>query len=250
MLPRPLVASRRAAGAVVIACGGLVLAGGVIFFHAVGGNEVDGRIYGWILQLFPHGVLRALLALSSPTLVVACDAMVALAALVTRRIRLAVLAVLGPATATVLTEYVLKPVVRRHMFPPPYAWRQGWYYPSGHETGLASLTTLLVIVVLSSTASRAIARAAVAAAASIDVVAAIGLTGSLYHFATDTVAAIAVSVGSVVGVALIVDGWWMRRRPTGRPTVWPTTESALPVACPATTTPPRAGADRPRPFPR
>src|SRR4051812_1107149 len=87
-----------------------------------------------------HGRV-VLLALSSPMITMGALALIAAGGAVLRRWAIAVLAVVGPAIAVVLTEFVLKPIVHRQINGGP----SGFAYPSGHETGLASLLVVLLL---------------------------------------------------------------------------------------------------------
>jgi undecaprenyl-diphosphatase len=247
---RSLVRSRRSAQAVIAACSLVVFAGAVLFFHATSVNPFDAHATDTVVRAFSRHELSAMLTLSTSWLVTALDASMAVVALALRHYRLAALAALAPAVATVLTEYVVKPIVDRRFVAVYFRSRGGSFYPSGHEAGVASLTTVAVIAVAALTVSRLWRAVAVSVAALVDAAAAIGLVGNHYHYATDTIAAVALSVATVLACALLIDRVGSGPRRPGRPDTWSTTESVSSRAFPATTTPRPGGAERPRPSPR
>jgi undecaprenyl-diphosphatase len=201
-----LVPWPRAALALVGVCLAVAIAGAVKFHDDVQPTGLDARFSSWVGKTFSTSALETALKLTTPGWVTGIIALTALFVLLQRRFRLATVAALGPAIAVVLTEYVLKPLVHREFGGTVVVnGRELYAYPSGHETGVASLTTVLVLVLIAYTDSRMALLAGVAAAVVIDVVAAIALVGNHYHFVTDTVGAIALSVAIIVGLALAVD---------------------------------------------
>jgi undecaprenyl-diphosphatase len=138
---------------------------------------------------------------------VALFVLVVVGALLFRRWDVAVFAAVSPVLAIVLTEVVLKPIVGRYL---TYEFAQialprSGAFPSGHETGLASLTTELAILTLRAPIAAAWRALVVSALALWTAVGAIGLVANLYHYATDTVGGVGVAVATVLGVALLVD---------------------------------------------
>jgi undecaprenyl-diphosphatase len=106
--------------------------------------------------------------------------------------------VVSPLLALLLTEQVLKPLVHRtHL--------GGLAYPSGHESAPACLTTILAVLVLRTGWRLVVKLAAVAALVLYLALCAIALVGAFYHYATDTVGAVFLSVACVLATALVVD---------------------------------------------
>lgn len=214
-----LVPWPRAALVLVAACAAITLAGAVKFHNDVRATGLDTDVQRWVDTTFSSGVLEAALKITTPSWVTGLIALTAVIMLLLRRFRLAVLAAIGPLAAVVLTEFVLKPIVHRQLgHVVVLNGHEAFAYPSGHETGVASVTTLLVIVLVAFTRSHALWLAGAAIAVAADVVAAIALIGNHYHFVTDTIGAVTLSVAVVVGLALALDVV-SERAPAGRPTV-------------------------------
>jgi undecaprenyl-diphosphatase len=112
-----------------------------------------------------------------------------------------VLAVLAPVLASCLTEYAIKPWVHRTKF--------GYYaYPSGHITGVCAVVFVLVLVVLGPARHRvttAARRATVAVALLAALACGLGLIAADYHYATDVIGGVCLSLGCVLVLALLVD---------------------------------------------
>jgi undecaprenyl-diphosphatase len=147
-----------------------------------------------------------LLGLSEPGITIGVLAMVTVGALIARSWPVAVLAVAGPLLAIGLTEEILKPLIHRTQ-----SWTldgmhyHGLAFPSGHETGLVAMLTvvgLLLPRVRLSPLARTVAYAVLIGWALLG---AIGLVRGFYHFATDTIGGIAVAIAVVCGVAFVVD---------------------------------------------
>lgn len=179
-----------------------VLAGGIAFHDQLRDNRFDRGIYDWTTDNLGHRLLERLLDVTTPSLVFGLVVVVLVGALFVRNARLAAVAAVGPLLSVVLTEYVLKPLIGRKIVG---YFVTGLTYPSGHETGLAAATTLLVVAVLAVTTSRQARSIAVALAVVLDALGSIALVGNGYHFATDTYAAVGLSVSVVLGTALGVD---------------------------------------------
>ena len=127
-------------------------------------------------------------------------------AYVRKQPRAMALAILGPAVAIVLTEYVLKPAVDRRLL--------GYLtYPSGHSTGAFSVATVLaVLLVGSGRRTRLAARiAAVVVLFAVCVLVAIPLVAAAYHVPTDTVGGACVAIATVLLLAVAIDAVADRR---------------------------------------
>lgn len=156
-----------------------------------------------------HGHLRFLhhlAALGGPLWVsVACASLAAVFFFTGRR-SAALLAVLGPAVAAGIAEFVLKPLINRRL-------HDYLAFPSGHTTGAVSVAVVIVVVLLgpSRPAWPRIVRHVLAAIAVLGAAAvATALIGSGYHYSTDTLGGFLVAVGAVLAVAWMIDALYVR----------------------------------------
>lgn len=139
--------------------------------------------------------------LGSPQFVVLWAALLAGAALLLRRPRHAVLAVVGPGVTGVATT-VLKPVFGRTVGD----WG-GYAYPSGHTGGATSIALAAGLLLIGlAPAGRAVAVSVVASAALL----AGGLVGTGMitlgaHYPTDTVGGFCLAVAIGLGAGLVID---------------------------------------------
>jgi undecaprenyl-diphosphatase len=221
--PRPLVplSWRRYVVAAIAVSTVVVIALSVWLHHATTTAFDD-----WALrQLYAHigdTGRDVLLGLSSPFLSTVILIGVAVIAGLARAWNVAALALIGPIVALIMTEVVLKPLVDRminHVVLPhdPYPGF-GFAFPSGHETGLASAAIVLALVLRRSPLPKRWRVTGWSVLAAWTVLGAVGLVRGFYHFATDTIGAIALSTAIVFGTALLVDKyavsfaqWWTRR---------------------------------------
>jgi PAP2 superfamily protein len=162
-------------------------------------SAIDGRVRH---RLQGHlRFLRHVSQLGGPLWVsVACVALAAVFFFTGRR-RAALLAVLGPAIAAGLAEFVLKPLINRRL-------HDFLAFPSGHTTGAVSVAVVIVVVLLGpsrppwpSPVRYPLAVLALLEAAAV----ATALVGSGYHYATDTLGGFCVAVGAVLAVAWTID---------------------------------------------
>lgn len=200
----PLLPPRRRvlAAAVVVVCALVVAALGVRYANQSHAGAFDRAVDGWFVD---HANYRTALWLADlgngPVVVVVALAVVAFAVWL-RCPRGVLLAVLAPIGSSSITEYLVKPLVHRV--------KDGYLaYPSGHTTGWCTVVLVLVLLVLgpsnsrlSPTASRRIAAVALVLAVGCM----LGLIGSNYHYATDVIGGLGVAVGTVLLLALAVDG--------------------------------------------
>ncbi len=193
----------------VIAAGALLaVVLGVIVFRGT-----TTRFDSWVfVELYRHVGLQgqvALIHFSDPVLSTGLMAAVALAAALARRWNVVALAVAGPLLALGLTEAVLKPVVGRLLGPlvlhGSSAGALPGSYPSGHETGVVSVATVTLIACAQLRAPRAVRAGVTVLLAAWVVVAAVGLVRGFFHYATDTIGALGVTVAIVLATALAVD---------------------------------------------
>ncbi len=212
-MPAPLIAPRwRAAALIAIVVSAAVVAWlSAISYHA-GITAFDN----WALHSAYHhlgrGAADALILLSEPVLTICLLVVIAVGAALRRRWGLAVLAVAGPLLAELVTELLLKPAVGRLMGPFVYhggslAGATSGAFPSGHETGVASAAVVLLIIGAQVTAGLVARLTVVVVLTAWTLLAALGLVRHFYHYATDTIGAVAVSIAVVLAVALAVDRW-------------------------------------------
>jgi membrane-associated phospholipid phosphatase len=146
-----------------------------------------------------HHLLKHLVELGNPSTVIGFTAVLALICLVRRNWRGAVLSVLGVAVAVVLTEYILKPLIGRHI-------GHALAFPSGHTTGAFAVAVTAALLLLQGRGFRDPARIALAVI-SIGLAAGVAaaVVGLGHHYATDTVGGFCVALGAVLGVAVLID---------------------------------------------
>lgn len=133
--------------------------------------------------------------------VVVCCGMLVGVAVVSGRLRMAVLGAIAPAMAGGVAEWLLKPLIGRR-FDVYLA------YPSGHTTGAFAVATVVVVwLVGPSTPAWGRARRASVGmlAALLAAGVGLGMVALGAHYVTDVVGGVCVGVGVVVAVALIVD---------------------------------------------
>lgn len=190
---------------------GLLLAGCVILVAALGAlfarqatadlfdRAVDSAIIGWFGG---HHGLALWLATPGTTIPAAgLTAIMVVACLVTGRLNGAALAALAVPVALVLNEYLLKPLVHR-------TYLDQVVFPSGHTATIFALAATVTVLLLGPSAprrGRPLRVAAVAVLWLLGVVVIIGVIAVRFHYFTDTVAGAAVGVGTVCGLALLLD---------------------------------------------
>ena len=202
---RPLLAgSARPWAGVLLACCTIVVAGfGVLFAHQATADwfdrAVDAPVITWLGGR--QGLAHWLIAPGSPIPAVLLTAAIAVACLLTGRLNGAVLAAAAVPVADGLVEGLLKPLVHR-------TYLGDVVYPSGHTAtvfALAATVTVLLLIPTRPAGSRALQVLIPAAAWAAGVVVAVTLIGMRWHYFTDTVAGAAVGVGTVCGLALLLD---------------------------------------------
>lgn len=178
-----------------------------VLVHDRADNRLDRFVYVHVLDIVPNAVIDALINLTDPPLVIGAIVSAALLGVLWRRWDVTVLVVAVPVLSVLLTERVLKPLIHRT--------DQGFLaFPSGHETGVASVAcTFLIITLAADITVRA--KIVLTAVLCADIVlAAVALVGKDYHYATDTVGALALSLAVTVTVALALDAVRARRERT------------------------------------
>jgi membrane-associated phospholipid phosphatase len=201
--------ARKPASIVAVGCLIIVVALGVASAHQSHGDAIDRGVDSWIIGLHVSSrVLSGLSMLGGGVEMTVLTSVLAISCLVARRLSGAVLAVVSVLIAAALTERVLKPLVHRTI-------AGDLTYPSGHTTGVFALVTVVAVVVLGSQSRRDWFTARIAGVIAAAVIAsAVGfaMIGLQYHYFTDTVGGAAVGIGSVLGIAFLLDADLIRRR--------------------------------------
>lgn len=147
--------------------------------------------------------------LGSPTFVGVAVVGLALWRLTQRDLVGAVLAVLGPLLAVVLTEVVAKPLIGRHM----YAGGHAFAFPSGHVTGAAALAAVAVALAVRQWGRWAAWAAVPAILLPLGVSA--GVVRAGFHYATDAVGGVAMGFSAVLLVVIACSAFEDRRTRRG-----------------------------------
>jgi len=209
---RPLLAAsaRRWAGALLACCTVLVAGLGLLLAHqATAGrfdHAVDAPIISWLGG--HQAVVSWLAAPGSLIPAGAASAAIVIACLLTGRLNGAVLGAAAVPAAVGLTEHVLKPLVHR-------TYLGSLSFPSGHTAAvfaLAATVTVLLLVPPQPAEATAMRALIPAAACALGVLAGIAVIGLQWHYFTDTVAGAAVGIGTVCGLALLLDVPALRRQ--------------------------------------
>lgn len=202
---RPLLAAsaRPRAGALLAGCAVLVAVFGVLFAHQSVPDRFDQAVDAPVISGFAgHGSLALWLAYPGTTVpAIAVTVVLAVACLLTGRLRGAVLAVAAVPAAVGLCEVLIKPWVHR-------TYLNQVVYPSGHTAtifALAATVTVLLFAPPQPVLPRwlrilILAVTYLAAAAVV-----VGVIAVRFHYFTDTVAGAAVGIGTVCGLALVLD---------------------------------------------
>ncbi len=218
---------RRLAVAIVIGCVALTTVIGVLVHGRTRAGLVDKAVDHFVKgQIGMHrGLLTQIARLGTPVPVIILAAALVVACLVTRRWYGAVMVAVGTAAASALSEYLLKPLVARHL-------GTGESFPSGHATGMFALETSLVVLLLTAPHLRVPPRLrAVLAVAGLLVAIAVpvAMIGLHHHYFTDTVGGAAVGTGVTLLTALVLDaiaGWRARKAPRNPPYTGTTTHGS------------------------
>jgi membrane-associated phospholipid phosphatase len=178
---RPLLAApaRLRAGALLACCAVLVAALGTLFAHQATADRLDQ-------------------AIDSP--IIAC--------LLTGRLNGAVLAAAAVPAAVGLNDGLCKPLVHR-------TYLGVLSYPSGHTATMFALAATVAVLLFTPPrpAKAGALRVLIPAAACVlGCVVAVGVIALRWHYFTDTVAGAAVGIGTVCGLALLLDLPAVRQR--------------------------------------
>jgi membrane-associated phospholipid phosphatase len=202
---RPLLAAsaRPWAGVLLACCAILVAVLGVLFAHQDRADWLDHAVDSPIITWFGGhpGLAVRLAAPGSPVPAVALSAAIAVICLLTGQLNGAVLAAAALPAAVGLNEGLLKPLVHR-------TYLGSVVYPSGHTSAvfaLAATVGVLVVIPPRPAKAGALSAAIAAVACVLGGVVAIAVIGLRWHYFTDAVAGAAVGIGTVCGLALILD---------------------------------------------
>ena len=202
---RPLLAAsaRPWAGALLACCTILVAVLGVLFTHQAQADWLDHAIDSPIITWFGghRGLGGWLIAPGSLIPAVVLSAAIVVGCLLAGRLNGAVLAAAAVPAADGLVEGLLKPLVHR-------TYLGNVVYPSGHTTAIfavAATVTVLLVIPPQPAKAGALRVLIPAAACVLAGAVAIALIGLQWHYFTDTVAGAAAGIGTVCGLALILD---------------------------------------------
>jgi len=202
---RPLLtdSARSWAGAVGVCCAVLVTILGALFAHQATADWLDHAIDSPIITVLGrHQDLAAWLAAAGSLLpAAALTAVIVVACLLVGRLNGAVLAAAAVPAATGLVDGVFKPLVHR-------TYLGVLTYPSGHTAtifALAATAGVLLVYPPQSARAGALRAFILMAACALGCVVAVGVIGLKWHYFTDTVAGAAVGIGTVCGLALLLD---------------------------------------------
>jgi len=192
---------RGRATALVLGAAVALIALGAAVHGGTGGTGFDRSVDGWFTTHVGYSTALWFADLGSEPVVSLLVAAAVFACVALRSVRGALLAVIGPVLAAVLTEYVFKPIVDRRLY--------GYYaFPSGHTAGFCSVM-LVVVIVLLGPARNAIPSAArrcgITVAALLGLGCMLGLIAAQFHYATDVIGGLFLVVASVIAVALAID---------------------------------------------
>ncbi len=205
-------AARPRAGAVLAGSAILVAVLGVLFANQSTADRfdraVDSPVIGWFSG---HGDLAFRLSKPGTLIpVIALSGVIFVICLLTGRLNGAVLAAAAVPAADGLDEGLLKHLVHR-------TYLGQLAYPSGHTTAvftIAATITILFLVPPQAARTRALRVLAAVAAYVVAGVVVIAVMALRWHYFTDTVGGAAVGIGTVCGLALILDLPATRRRLT------------------------------------
>ncbi len=191
------------AGALLACCAVLVALLGVLFAHQARADWLDHVVDSPIITWFGghQGLLPWLAAPGSLIPAGVLSAAIVVTCLLTGRVNGAVLAAAAVPVAVGLDESLLKHLVHRTDL-------GVLTYPSGHSTAMFALAAVVTTLLLASpqpTKAGTLRILVPAAACILGGVVAIAVIGLRWHYFTDTVAGAAVGIGTVCGIALILD---------------------------------------------
>ena len=200
-----LIASARPwAGGLLVGCVVLVAVLGGLFAHQATADRFDHAVDSPVITLFgAHQDLAGWLAFPGTLIpVVVLSAAMVVGCLLTGRLAGAVLAAVAVPVTAGLNEALLKPLVHR-------TYLGQITYPSGHTATIFALAATATLLLLGP--RRPLRMLIPAVAFVLGCVVAIAVIGLRWRYFTDTVAGAAVGIGTVCGLALVLDLRAVRR---------------------------------------
>jgi membrane-associated phospholipid phosphatase len=208
---RPLLpaSSRRWAGMLLALCAVLVVVLGVLFAHQATSDRLDRAIDSPVITWFGShpGLAGWLAAPGSQVPAVVLSATIVIGCLLAGRLNGAILAATAVPAAVGLNDGLFKPLVHR-------TYLGILTYPSGHTATMFALAATVAVLLVPPRPAKAMALRVLipTAACVLGGVVAIGVIGLRWHYFTDTVAGAAVGIGTVCGLALLLDLPLVRQR--------------------------------------
>jgi membrane-associated phospholipid phosphatase len=202
-LPLLAASARPRAGFVLVGCAVLVAVLGAVFARQNTADRFDHAVDAPVITWFAgHYTLAWWLAFPGTTIpAVVLTVALALGCLLTGRRRGAVLAILAVPVTAVITDGLLKPLIHR-------TYIGQVVYPSGHTATVVALAATATVLLLAPPPPGMVRplRVLILAVAYLACVAVVvGVIAVRFHYFTDTVAGAAVGIGTVCGLALILD---------------------------------------------
>ena len=202
-LPLLAASARPRAGFVLVGCAVLVAVLGAVFARQSTADRFDHAVDAPVITWFAgHNTLALWLAYPGTTIpAVVLTVALALGCLLTGRRRGAVLAILAVPVTAVITDGLLKPLVHR-------TYIGQVVYPSGHTAtvvALAATATVLLAAPPPPGMPRPLRVLILAVAYLACGAVVVGVIAVRFHYFTDTVAGAAVGIGTVCGLALVLD---------------------------------------------
>jgi len=199
-------------------CAVFVAALGVLFAHQTRADWFDHAVDTPIIAWF-SGHQGLALWLAAPGSLIPAGMLTAatvIGCVLAGRLNGAFLALAAVPLSEAISEGLLKPLIHR-------TYLGGVVYPSGHATAISALAATLIVLLLVSrrpVQARAMRRLSVlipVAACAVGIGVAVGLIGLRWHYFTDIAAGAAVGIGTVCGLALLLDlpavrRWFGRER--------------------------------------
>jgi membrane-associated phospholipid phosphatase len=183
-------------------CAILVAVLGVLFANQSSADSFDRAVDSSVIAWFAgHPGLAARLAVPGSLVPAgALSAAIVVACLLAGRLNGAVLAAAAVPAAVGLNDGLLKPLVHRTNY-------AGVVFPSGHTTAMFALVaTVTVLLAPPRPGAARMPRVLIPAAACVlGCVVAIAVVGLRWHYFTDTLAGAAVGIGTVCGLAIVLD---------------------------------------------
>jgi membrane-associated phospholipid phosphatase len=202
-LPLLAASARPRAGVLLAGCAVLVAVLGLVFARQNTADRFDHAVDSPVIAWFAsHHALALWLAFPGSMIpAVVLTAALTIGCLLTGRRRGAVLAILAVPVTAVLTDWLLKPLVHR-------TYIGQVVYPSGHTATIVALAAAVTVLLLAPPrpAMPSWLRTLILAVAYLTALAVVvGVIAVRFHYFTDTVAGAAVGVGTVCGLAQVLD---------------------------------------------